>query len=363
MDEELSALLLLNMAGADARALRRAAASGASAVEIVANPDKFAAMLPKNAAAKINKNAGDGWAEREYERTLNMGARLIGLGTSDYPDALTVLEDAPLVLYWHGCAKSLPSDRVGIVGTRRATEYGRQISYALGSGCASRGTAVISGGAYGIDGKAHEGACDAGGQTFAVFGTGIDVYFPSVHAELFRRIRAHGALISEFPLGTGGSAWHFPRRNRIVAALSRKLVVVEAPHKSGAMITARMALELGVEIWAVPGRIGEKNSEGPNRLIYDGAYPLIDTDMFFGVQYGECSSACGTCDNNAKTAPKLPDEEASVLLSIKEEGGMTVDNIALKVKMSAAEVLKITAVLSAEGYIYASGPGRFSAKI
>lgn len=363
MDELLKAFLLLNSVGADVRTWKKFKVLNTETSAIWKDSHRLASsVLSENAVNHLIDKEKNNWAEKEYEACMNKSIRLVCYGMPDYPEALNELEAPPLVLYWRGNSVSISDRTVGVVGTRRATAYGRRISYGIGSRCAAHGTAVISGGAAGIDGESHAGACDAGGETFAVFGTGVDVFFPTSHKELFERICNNGALISEFPLGSVGESWHFPRRNRIVSALSQKLIVVEAPLKSGAMITAKISLELGREVWAVPGRITESSSEGTNRLIFDGAYPLISFDTFFGVHGSQQSLFSKTQSSLTDEAPFTKDELA-VLSVLRRENDMTVDNIVLAVKMGAADVLKIIAVLSARGAVCSSGPGRFSINI
>ena len=365
MDGPLKALLLLCGAGLDARpwtALKQLGlppdflwCGGASVMQLL--------PLGEKGSERIRALEAADWAEKEYEACLKSNVRLVLHGSDDYPQALYELPQPPALLYWQGAAKTLSGRTVGVVGTRRNTPYGREVAFSIGGECALRHTAVVSGGALGIDGASHAGAIEAGGVTFAVFGTGIDVVFPSEHGLLFEKIRENGAVMTEFPLGAQGEAWHFPRRNRIVAALSQKLVVVEAPIKSGAMITARLALDLGREVWAVPGRMGDKVSEGANRLIFDGAYPFISMESFFGTQPGQGSLFAEGAKIAAPKAADFPPDEAAVMSALWNCGGKTVDNIALEVKMSAADVLKTIAVLSAKGAVYSSGPGRYSAKV
>lgn len=367
MDEVLKALLLLNSVGASNASLWKKfiLTRPPSALWTETHGCVKELGLSEAAHAKIISNYKSAWAEYEYENCVKKGIRIIACADKCYPEVLNDLSDPPLLLYWHGSAQGLPGENISVIGTRRATSYGKKIAGAIGRQCAELGIGLISGGASGIDGAAHAGACENGGQTFAVFGTGIDRFYPSSNRMLFDKIREKGALITEYPLGTSGEPWRFPRRNRIVAALSAKIVVVEAPEKSGAMITARQALELGRDIWAVPGHIDEETAGGGNRLIYDGAHPLIDIEIFFGAGLGQLS-LFGDFSAPAKPAvPKaiLSENEQLVVDELKRNGEKTVDNISLGVTMSAAEVMKIINVLSAKGLVYSSGPGRFSSKI
>jgi DNA processing protein len=189
---------------------------------------------------------------------------------SDYPAALRELPDGPLLLYVRG---SMPQGvlRVAVVGSRRATLYGRRVATGLGSGLAARGVEVVSGGALGIDTAAHGGALAEEGATVAVLGSGLARPYPEENADLFDRIAGSGAVVSEFPLEAEPKSEYFPRRNRVVSGLSAAVVVVEAAARSGALITAGLALDQGREVMAVPGPVSSPVSEGSNRLIQQGA--------------------------------------------------------------------------------------------
>jgi DNA processing protein len=215
-------------------------------------------------------------AQTCLEATRHAGARLIWLRGEGYPEALEHLHAAPTVLWMRGDAALLDRPAVAIVGTRRNTEYGAETSRMLAADLARAGVVVVSGLAHGIDRHAHEGALDAGGPTIAIVGCGIDVCYPHRNARLQERIARDGLLLSEFLPGERAMRHHFPRRNRLIAALSSGVVVVEAPHKSGALNTARHALELGREVFAVPGPVGRETSTGTNALIKDGACLVVD---------------------------------------------------------------------------------------
>jgi len=365
LDENIKTLLLLNGLEGQGRKLWFALKRGQISMDELwkCNSKLFTELgITERAAVALKTKIDMKWAEREIEKCLKLGIRAVGIDDGDYPAKLKDLKDPPLVLYWHGSEKKMPHRCIAAVGTRRASTYGRRIAQRIGEYCAYAGIALISGGASGIDGNAHMGTCTSGGKTFAIFGTGADIYFPRSNANLFRDIMECGALISEFPIGSQGEQWHFPKRNRIVAALSSKLVVVEAPLKSGAMITAGIAAELGREVWAVPGRIDEGMAYGSNKLIFEGAYPLIDLKDFFET------GASAPFSNKDRLADPVQDvdlsrEEEEILKVLRLGGGQTVDNIALEVKMSAADILKTIAILSAKGIICSSGSGRYSVNV
>ncbi|MGQ0847699.1 MAG: DNA-processing protein DprA [Actinomycetota bacterium] len=188
-------------------------------------------------------------------------------GLADIPDKLWVWGTFP------------PERGVAIVGTRRCTSYGQRVAKELGRAVALAGWPVVSGLARGVDGAAHRGVAGSGRPGWAVLGSGIDVIYPSEHATLATALIEHGGgLISEYPPGTPPAPFRFPARNRIIAALAEAVVVVEAKVTGGALITARLALELGREVLAVPGDIDRPTSEGCNLLIRDGAHPVLGGD-------------------------------------------------------------------------------------
>jgi DNA processing protein len=209
-------------------------------------------------------------AERELGHCRRLGIRPLAWPDPDYPALLRELQDAPLLLYVRG---NLPHRRlrVAVVGSRTPTAYGRKVAAGLGAGLGARGVEVVSGGARGIDTWAHRGALEEGGATVAVLGSGLMQPYPEENAELFERIAGRGAVLSELPLDEPPQSGNFPRRNRLISALSAAVVVVEAAERSGSLITAGLALEQGREVLAVPGPVSSSRSTGCNRLIQQGA--------------------------------------------------------------------------------------------
>jgi DNA processing protein len=197
-------------------------------------------------------------------------------GDPEYPVRLQEVASAPPVLYIRGAFEREDEVGIAIVGARHATAYGEDLARELAAELGRRGLTIVSGLARGIDAAAHRGVLAAGGRTLAVLGSGLDQIYPPEHEALGDQVTAHGALISEFPLGTPPLRLHFPRRNRIISGLSLGVIVVEAGVGSGALITAHHALEQGREVFAVPGRVHARYSEGCNRLIKAGA-KLVET--------------------------------------------------------------------------------------
>jgi len=205
---------------------------------------------------------------RQVER---VGAQVLTWDTPDYPGLLRQITDAPPVLFVRGTLTPADEWSVALVGTRKATVYGREVTHRLATDLVQNRVTLVSGLARGIDSIAHKSALEAGGRTLAVLGCGVDYIYPAEHRKLAEAIVENGALISDYPLGTRPEAANFPARNRIISGLSLGVVVVEADVKSGALITADFALDHGREVFAVPGSILSPASAGCNRLLRDGA--------------------------------------------------------------------------------------------
>ena len=197
--------------------------------------------------------------------------RILGLDGPGYPATLRSLPQPPATLHVQGRLELLSRPGIAVIGTRAHSVYGRDATVSFVVGLVRAGYTIVSGLARGIDGIAHRTALEVGGNTVGVLGTGIDVAYPPEHDELIESVAEHGCLVSEFPAGTPPRKYHFPRRNRIIAGLARGVLVVEAPERSGATITAGYALEEGKEVFAVPGPIHNPTSAGTNRLIQEGA--------------------------------------------------------------------------------------------
>ena len=234
---------------------------------------------------------------------------------TQYPAILKQIADPPIVLFAKGALPRLEQPALAIVGARHATADGLEHASDFASALARQGWCVISGLAQGVDAAAHRGALQAGltgGGTIAVLGTGADVVYPRNHAELVRRILAEGGLIiSEFPLGTPARPHHFPRRNRIVAGLSHGVLVVEAALKSGSLLTARLAIEMDREVFAIPGSIHSPLSRGPHALIQQGAKLVENTSDILNELEAYCvpqsfSTLSATSDSSPKAAPQSP---------------------------------------------------------
>ncbi len=214
--------------------------------------------------------------EQVWERIQSVGVQLLTWEDAAYPRRLKEIDQPPPVLYVRGSL--LPEDEwaVAVVGTRRVTPYGRQMAEEIATALSQNGVTIISGLARGVDSIAHQAAVNTGGRTLAVLGNGVDLIYPPENKRLAEQMMQQGALVSDYALGTKPDGVNFPPRNRIISGLSLAVIVVEAGETSGALITASFAAEQGRDVFAVPGNINAPQSEGTNRLIRDGAQPLLN---------------------------------------------------------------------------------------
>jgi len=228
--------------------------------------------LPAAVAQAIHSREPLSQATKELAQVQALGCRLLTWSEPEYPARLREIYDPPILLYVRGNMALLSKHLISVVGARRPTPYGNQMAERLGRDLAARGLVVTSGLARGIDASAHKGALSApGGATIGVLGCGIDVVYPKENKKLFAEMEQRGAILSEFPLGTFAAPQNFPIRNRIIAGMGLGVVVVEGAQYSGSLITARLAMEFGREVFGVPGNATQPASFGPNQLIKQGA--------------------------------------------------------------------------------------------
>ncbi len=230
-----------------------------------------AAGLDEKTAAAIVAKRSDVSPEAEMERLARYGVQAITWNDPAYPPRLKEIYDLPPVLYLRGELTEADEWALAVVGTRRPTPYGRQVAEHLAADVAAQRVTIISGLARGIDSIGHRAALDSGGRTIAVMACGLDIVYPPEHVKLAQEIRERGALVSDYPLGTQPQGHYFPRRNRIMSGLSLGVLVVEGDVKSGALITASLALEQNREVFAVPGSVFSTQSRGTHRLLQEGA--------------------------------------------------------------------------------------------
>ena len=244
-----------------------------------------AGIPEKERNALLDKNV---WkAEQIADRCTKREIGVLPVTDCAYPKRLRNSPDAPIVLYYRGVLPDWDSAPfIGVVGTRKASAYGLQVGHQLGSQIASCGGFVVSGGAAGGDTAAMQGAMSAGYPVVCVLGCGVDVVYPASNRKLFETVVSEGCLISEYPPGTEPKSWHFPARNRIISGVSNGVLVLEAPKSSGALITARYALEQGRDVFVVPGNINSPTCEGSNAMLQEGATPVFSGwDVVSGYEF------------------------------------------------------------------------------
>ena len=237
-----------------------------------------AAGLSPKLALRVEQMRTDADLDRILAQAEAQGIEILTWDDEFYPPRLKEIDQPPPVLYVRGTLTAEDSWAVAVVGTRRISAYGRQVAEELASFLAANGVTVISGLARGVDTFAHKGALDGGGRTLAVLGCGVDVCYPPENRKLYDSISAQGAVISEFSFGAEPSAFNFPKRNRVVSGLSQVVVAVEAGEKSGVLNTVAWATDQGRTVFAVPGNITSQQSLGINRLLKNGARPLLSVD-------------------------------------------------------------------------------------
>ena len=242
-----------------------------------ANEADLYEILPPEAVNELIQRRRSRTSWDCLERIEAHGFQVVSVLDDNYPELLRTIHNPPFVIYCAGNLELWNSFCLAIVGSRNATHYGRTTARKLGEELAAYGVVVVSGMARGIDAEAHVGALNTG-TTIAVLGSGINVVYPRENQSLYERIRMQGLIISEFPMDSPPDSKHFPMRNRLISGLSRGVIVVEARERSGALITADLALEQGLDVMAVPGPITSKNSVGTNRLIQQGAKLVMDVE-------------------------------------------------------------------------------------
>lgn len=247
--------------------------------------------------------------DREWARLKEMQIQFTCLEDTAYPLQIRELPDAPYALFYRGHLPPEGQLRVAIVGARMCSEYGRTMARSLAKELSAQGVAVVSGMARGIDAAGHRGALDSGGETYAVFGCGVDVCYPNYHKQLYQEIMQHGGLLSEYLPGTKPFPGYFPQRNRLISALCDVVLIIEAKQKSGSLITADFALEQGKDIYALPGRVTDTLSQGCNKLIAQGAGMILSVEDFLA----ELALEAG-CKKNLSKTKKIPLEKEELLV-------------------------------------------------
>lgn len=300
-----------------------------------------AKLVERVIGAKKQVDLNQVWAKIEAQ-----GIKILTWADEEYPSRLREIDQPPPVLYIRG--EYLQDDlfAVAVVGTRKVTPYGRQLTEEIASFLAANGISVISGLARGVDAIAHQAALRAGGRTIAVLGSGVDKIYPPEHRGLAEQMMERGAIISDYAVGTPPDASNFPPRNRIISGLSLAVVVIEAAETSGALITAEFAAEQGREVFAVPGSIYAPQSKGTNRLIQKGAQPLLTpADLMQALDLTRMDSQ--------KTARKIlpSDETEARLLNILSSEPLHVDDIRNRAELPIEKVSAALVLMELKGMV------------
>jgi len=360
IDEKLAVWALANTDGVGPATLFKLVARfGSAAAVLETSPQDLyrAEIVNQGGVNKILQRRDWDQVRARFQKALVDGANFVAITESAYPSKLKNIPDPPPFLYYQGSLDIFERPSLAVVGSRRPTDYGIRMTSRIVSELASTGVVIISGLAYGIDAAAHQAALESGGQTAAVFGCGLDIVYPAGHKALAQRIEQSGCLLSEFPEGTRPERFNFPVRNRIVAGLSDGVLVVEAGIKSGALVTAGIALEQGKDVLAMPGSVEAEQSLGPNNLIKQGAIAVTSAEDIF-ANFGWHRS-----DPAVRPAPdlsRLSKEELSMfsLLSVQP---IHLDELSRRIALGPGKIAEALLNLELKGLIMRK-PGNYVVK-
>jgi len=357
---------LVRSPGITADHVRALTARAGGDLERLCEPEVFARIDLPPAARAFLQNPDEAALAADLAWVRASGARLILWGEDDYPGQLAATAGAPPALYVMGDVAVLRTSQVAMVGARRASPLGRAIAGDLAAALVQTGLTITSGLAAGIDAASHQGALAGDGATVAVLGTGPDRMYPSENGALAARIRAAGALVSEFPPGTGPQRQNFPRRNRIISGLALGTLVIEAADGSGSLITAQRALEQGREVFAVPGSIRSPLSRGCHRLIQEGAHLVeVAADVLAQLNFLPGNQSLGRAVSRPRPpAPGGPglDKEYEMLLDALGFEPATIDTLVARSGLSGESIASMLLILELEGRI-APYPGGFYGRL
>ncbi len=357
IDERLASWALSGIDGIGPAAfLRLIEKFGSAAAVFALSVEKLVSseVVNHNLAGKIVFTKDWEMLSDKFQKTIPPGAETIALTEKAYPSKLKNIPDPPSLLYYEGDISIFERPTLAVVGSRRPTDYGLRLTSRIVAELAEAGVVIISGLAYGIDGTAHQAALEAGGLTAAVFGCGLDIIYPSGHKALAQRIIHSGCLVSEFPRGTRPERFNFPVRNRIVAGLADGVLVVEAGQKSGALVTARLALDQGRDVMAVPGAVDSELSYGPNALIKQGAVTVTSAqDIFDNFGWHRATAA----REPGYDLTKLSKDELTIfeILSVQP---VHLDEIGRKSNLGPGKTAEALLNLELKGFIMRK-PGNF----
>lgn len=298
---------------------------------------------------KLIKSRNVEYMDMLFSKLEKESIKVITILDSDYPKRLKNIYDRPYVLYGKGSLLEEDSLSIGIVGSRKATSYGKWACEKFSKELVHMGVTILSGLALGIDTIAHKTAIREGGRTIGVLGNGIDVIYPKTNKDLYDEVASNGMVLTEFPFKTQPMAYNFPRRNRIISGLSLGVVVIEAKEKSGSLITAHLALEQGKDVFALPGNINSLYSRGTNKLIKDGARPLLEIEDIV-EEIKELQLKISQDKGDRIDYSNLSDVEIKIV-EIMKEGPLHSDLISYKTGLDISTVISVITILELKGII------------
>ncbi len=308
-----------------------------------ADPDELrkVAGITTKAIEAINSFRPNPEIDRELKLIESNNITLITLNSPYYPENLRNIYDPPPFLYVKGALKKEDRDAVAIVGSRYASEYGTRATEEISRSLASRGVTIVSGMARGIDSYAHQGALSVKGRTIAVLGSGIDVVYPPENSRLYDAIASHGAVVSEYPMGTEPHSYNFPARNRIISGLSQGVLVAEASPKSGSLITARLALDQGRDVFAIPGNVYSYKSKGTHSLLRSGA-KLVESaqDILEELQF-KINACPKQAEEETIAAPPRLNLEAQEIYALIQNEPVHIDELIVGSNFSISRISSI----------------------
>ncbi len=323
--------------------------AGASEINRLDLPNKTKAWLKKPDWRKVEPDLT--WLNSSPDH------HIISINDQDYPERLKQIDSAPPLLFTMGNNELLKTTQLGIVGSRNPSAGGKENSFHFAQSLSQAGLTITSGMALGIDAAAHKGALASSGKTIAVTGNGLDRVYPARHRQLAHDIAASGTIISEFPIGTPPLPDHFPRRNRIISGLSLGILVVEATPKSGSLISARLANEQGLEVFAIPGSIHNPLARGCHQLIRQGA-KLVETTADILEEIGVQLNNAPMTDTNPKANMEL-DASSLKLLSIIGHDPCSIDTLIARSQLPAEQISSILLVLELRGMVSSLAGGLY----
>ena len=343
MDSTFDLLTIALVPGVRARTVRTLAERGPIAAAL-RHPDDHADLLTPDARVRLASGQAAREAEAELQRARRLGVRVVGRDEPDYPGHLRQTYDPPPVLWVRGSLVADEGPRsLAVVGARACTPAGAALARALSAQLAGGGATIVSGLARGIAAAAHWGALDAEGRSIAILGSGLDRLYPAEHEGLARALAVRGAIVTEFPLGISAHPGQFPQRNRLIAGWGCGVVVVEAAARSGALITARFALDEGREVFAVPGHPGADQAAGTNALLRDGARLVRSaSDIVQDLGWPEASAAA---------KPVRPSPADPLLDALRADAPASLDELGRRLGWPTQELLARLSALEVESKI------------